>query len=289
MKTMKKLIPALAMLLVSAVLLGTSTFAWFSMNSQVTATGMKVKAQAEGGIVISNESKQDWKASANASHVIDGTTLVATELIPTSTANATNWFHATSDDANDARKEQEVAKYAEYTKSSADATYKITESDGVGTVTMGSGTKGIYLLNKFYIQSSADEITLGNDGLYINSVTATSTTSNTAALNKSLRVAIVLNDGTTSVTRIFSPIEGADDTYKVKNTTSIDPINAGVQDTTTGLKNIPAYNSTGTGAIEAAIYIYFEGEDSNCKSANLASTIDTIDVQVVFGTTKVGL
>jgi hypothetical protein len=41
---MKKLIPALCMLLVAASLLGTSTFAWFSMNEQVTATGMTVTA-----------------------------------------------------------------------------------------------------------------------------------------------------------------------------------------------------------------------------------------------------
>lgn len=43
---MKKLIPALCMLLVSAVLLGTSTFAWFSMNKTVTATGMEVTAMS---------------------------------------------------------------------------------------------------------------------------------------------------------------------------------------------------------------------------------------------------
>ena len=37
--TMKKLIPAICLLLVSAVMLGTSTFAWFSMNATVAVTG----------------------------------------------------------------------------------------------------------------------------------------------------------------------------------------------------------------------------------------------------------
>jgi len=46
MKNMKKLIPAFAMLLVAAVLMGTSTFAWFSMNTQVTAEQMQIKATA---------------------------------------------------------------------------------------------------------------------------------------------------------------------------------------------------------------------------------------------------
>lgn len=46
MKKFKKLIPAMCMLLVSAVMLGSSTFAWFSMNNKVTATGMEVTAKA---------------------------------------------------------------------------------------------------------------------------------------------------------------------------------------------------------------------------------------------------
>ncbi len=45
MKKFKKLIPALCMLLISAVLMGTSTYAWFSMNKTVTAEGMSVTAQ----------------------------------------------------------------------------------------------------------------------------------------------------------------------------------------------------------------------------------------------------
>ena len=47
MKKFKKLIPALCMLLVSAVLMGTSTYAWFSMNTTVKADGMAVSAEAD--------------------------------------------------------------------------------------------------------------------------------------------------------------------------------------------------------------------------------------------------
>ena len=50
---MKKLIPALAMLLIAAVLMGTSTYAWFSMNRTVSATGMQVKATTADSLVIS--------------------------------------------------------------------------------------------------------------------------------------------------------------------------------------------------------------------------------------------
>ena len=46
MKKFKKLIPAFCMLLVSAILLGSSTYAWFSMNDTVKATGMQINAIA---------------------------------------------------------------------------------------------------------------------------------------------------------------------------------------------------------------------------------------------------
>ena len=52
MKKFKKLIPALCMLLISAVLMGTSTYAWFSMNKTVTATGMQVTAKNDSIFLI---------------------------------------------------------------------------------------------------------------------------------------------------------------------------------------------------------------------------------------------
>ena len=47
MKKFRKLIPALCMLLVSALFVGTPTYAWFSMNKTVTATDMKVTAKSD--------------------------------------------------------------------------------------------------------------------------------------------------------------------------------------------------------------------------------------------------
>ena len=52
MKKMRKLIPAFAMLMIAAVMMSTASFAWFTMNDTVTATGMEVKAIATGSLVI---------------------------------------------------------------------------------------------------------------------------------------------------------------------------------------------------------------------------------------------
>lgn len=51
---MKKLIPAIGMTLLGAALLGTSTYAWFSANKTVTATGMNLSAKADSSLLISN-------------------------------------------------------------------------------------------------------------------------------------------------------------------------------------------------------------------------------------------
>ena len=47
MKATRKLIPAIAMLLISAVMMSTATFAWFSTNTSVTAGGMAIQAKSE--------------------------------------------------------------------------------------------------------------------------------------------------------------------------------------------------------------------------------------------------
>ena len=52
MKKSLKLIPAIVMLLISAILVSTSTFAWFSMNTTVRATGMQVTAKSNNTFLL---------------------------------------------------------------------------------------------------------------------------------------------------------------------------------------------------------------------------------------------
>lgn len=248
MKTMKKLIPALAMLLVSAVLLGTSTFAWFSMNTAVTAKGMSVTAQAESGIVISNSSKATWNAEA-------ATTTSAMNLYPTSTVDGATWYHNSSNNAD-------VATGNGYT--------------GTYTTVTNEGTAKYYSESKFYIKSATTSA-LTKD-LYVESVTITPPTTVTSAnLDKAIRVLIKV--GTSNF--IFAP--GADSTltYTVNDATSVTALNATAvnHQKVAGITTIPA--STGT-PIEVTIYVYFEGEDANCKSTNVAATLDTMTVAVQF-------
>ncbi len=71
MKNTRKLIPAIAMLLVSAIMMSTASYAWFSMNSEVKATGMQVTAKAESSLLIGytnvpNTNTLNFKTDATA-------------------------------------------------------------------------------------------------------------------------------------------------------------------------------------------------------------------------------
>lgn len=59
---MKKLIPAICMTLIAAALFATSTFAWFSMNTQVTATGMQVVAKSDNTFLLISETNSTASA-----------------------------------------------------------------------------------------------------------------------------------------------------------------------------------------------------------------------------------
>lgn len=102
---MKKLIPAICMLLVAASLLGTSTYAWFSMNTTVTATGMQVSAKTDNAYLrISAGTTLSGNAiSASAGR---NDTLYPVKPMETLTAatvgTVTNWGTASSADPDNA-------------------------------------------------------------------------------------------------------------------------------------------------------------------------------------------
>ena len=78
-KSFRKLIPAILMVLLSASLMGTSTFAWFSLNSKVTVTGMEVKTQVSENLFIVGDTLASTAKKADSTF---GTSLV--QSVPSS-------------------------------------------------------------------------------------------------------------------------------------------------------------------------------------------------------------
>lgn len=82
-KIRRKLILSVITLMLVAITLGTSTYAWFSMNREVTATGMQVKATAASSLVITNESAN---INTTATNTI-GLQAITTAIKPTTHLN----------------------------------------------------------------------------------------------------------------------------------------------------------------------------------------------------------
>jgi hypothetical protein len=88
MKTNKKIAGAAAMLLLSTTMLGTSTFAWFTMNREVTITGMEVKTHVGSNLLIQKGALTDTSTLSESSFVTDETQTIKAILEPVSTTTA---------------------------------------------------------------------------------------------------------------------------------------------------------------------------------------------------------
>ncbi len=297
MKKTKIIIPALGVMLLSTAASVTGTVAWFSMNSFVNATQMRVLAKAEKGILISNEAKEDWNDLAVASHN------TALEVYPTSTATGATWAHSTSSAADDANTGNpytmlsDDARFLEDTASGKSGAGYLNTNGQAGFQAQAGQTEDeppvsyeadepYYLVNSFYLKSSAEALT---KPIYVNSVTATTAaqTPGSEALNRALRVLVVC--GTYS--KIFAPFAGATTSYSVctavsNETPTLTPVTAlastAVDTLLVASQAIPARSDANP--LQIKIYLYFEGEDDNCYSDNLTASLDTISVSVKFGT-----
>lgn len=153
MKKFKKLIPAFCMLMVSAVLLGTSTYAWFSMNNTVTATGMSVTATTNTKYLLIGNSSDLSNATTTCAPVkATGGVSGETKVYPSAkaTGNITigevslqegDWYTANSKVHSDSAS-------IEYTTTVENETI----NENITNVTIINDNKGNYhLVYKFYI------------------------------------------------------------------------------------------------------------------------------------------
>lgn len=245
------------------------------MNTTVTAKGMQVKAKAEGGIVISNSSKLTWGAEA------DSTLTTVTEMLPTSTANLTDWYHGTS--SNPANANASTSSYA----NGAEA---ITLANSGGLLYLDAdndGTKDddedVYcLVTNFYIKSTT--ATALQTPLYIKSVTVSTTTSATVALNGALRVAVKYGN---SFYQIYGSTASSTSAYYVGNQSSTQTTINAYDAQNIQITGVTSVANTDENATLVQIYAWFEGEDTACMSNNIAGlTPDTLSIQVQFSTSN---
>lgn len=298
----KKLLPAAGSLLISAAMLGTSTYAWFTMNKDVKVQNMQVKAKAEGGLLISETQGTDgvWDDEANTK--AESGALIG--LYPTSTADGNTWYHATSKSAGNAA-DASLGSGSAYKASGyttlAGTTRELQAADAGNNgkkdvFYTGSGTTeaDYYVKYTYYLKTSSDEqltglaVGAGKQNVAITEVTVNGVdgTSGSGELDKALRVGVQIG----GKFYIFAPVEGADTTYFVNAsgsaTNAIDSHSSHTADGVaytmtepTALTSLPNRASDGT---PVYIYMWYEGEDENCKSDNITANLDTLTVNVRF-------
>ena len=304
----KKLIPAAGSLMVSAVMLATSTYAWFTMNKEVTVQNLAVQAKAEGGLLISETqgytASDVWDDSANTTAEGAGAKVA---LYPTSTANTSAWYHATSKTATDAANAtsgnasaNKSDGYTELTLTSNQLQAAAAGANGKKDVYyVDSGTEGYdaddakyYLKYTYYLKTSTEGTTsLGlNSGDQNVNISVVNVTCNSVSteLNKALRVGIEIG----GKFYIFAPVSGATGNYYVNAsstaTTAIDSsasTHNAPMTIATGLSSLPGNKANGT---PVYVYMWYEGEDANCKSDNITATLDELTVNLEFKLVTLG-
>jgi hypothetical protein len=292
MKNMRKLIPAIAMLLVSAVMMSTASFAWFSVANVATATGMQVKATSSGGIAI-----------AGFTH--DGTNFEAPDIekFKSTVDLSTVWNNAPTT-VKPVSLASGNAKW--YTGSSDKVDSSAINTTGYTEVTLGAtdDNKDYMYHTKVQIKSLAST---GSTHLYVQQAKITlsgaGSASTTGALNASLRIAFKVYDGTstkwfflapgiadgsahvanhvkdgTITTKVVDSVTVVDDAG-IATYTHVDATNtaaANENDIAYGqASNMCIYDALTTAAVTVDIYVYYEGADPACMTSYAINLQDT--------------
>lgn len=294
----KKLIPAVAMLTTSAVMLSTATYAWFTMSREVEVTGIKLTATTPQTIEISlgqattsNTLTHGVEATApNSDDMWTHTAATGSvyqdfgKLIPVSSVDGFNMFY-TEKATENGKKVSDVPN--PFTKAETAVGWefkeggKSAETGAVVNAAENDGS-GYYLdIPVWFRTTSTDAVTLGLEVEIKNS----SDDDTKSVLYKAARVAILPE--TKSAQKVFSET-GAKyykdgkavataaatltDSYgDVSVATEVKATDGKVTNAANATQVATVTKSTNTGygdAVKYYIRVWLEGEDEACWNAN---------------------
>lgn len=250
----KQLLAAVAMVLVAAVALGSSTYAWFVSNNSVTATTTSISAQSNSAyLVIDTETTSTNSTSSTTATDTGVIELYPAQVVNGSTAGSYKFESAYASAAND-ELEKYNTRFTIGTNGTADeaVTAKYAHKD---TFYIGTGTyDGVF------------------SNLKVTGVSVSATNSSKAALVDATRVLIVCGDQwcvwkngseVTSVTGITGTAESV--------TTQSNTLTPKYTDDTN--KAIAASVSKGND-VTVDVYVFYDGAESTVYSDNLANLKD---------------
>lgn len=292
----RQLMAAIAMIMVSLVALSSSTYAWFTMNKTVTATGLTVKARTEGGIQIKRT------RGGNASDSVQFASSSVQALLPTSTWDANTWTHAAALGSNAHNADEKTYAILNTVTNFQDIEPN-DKSIGFGTVGGTSSGTFYYVYDAFTITRDSNSKSFTD--LYVSECTASKESGSVTPLSSSLRVAVKCTKDNTTKMYIFAPVANATKEYQVVTaiTTTGNTVNT-TKKTVTALDSSNSANSPLTfqetslyegeveslDGVDVLVYVYFEGEDDRHTTNNISAAggvLDDLNITIKFSCNSV--
>lgn len=293
---MRKLLPAFAMLTVSAISLSSATYAWFTMNKEVTVTGMMMRTKVSENLLISGDTltstaiKSDSDFNNSLVQQVDGL------IEPVSTVDGKTFFYTagTNVQGNGAVLNQ---IWSEYQPDNATEMGKFAHEYAL-TGDDATNAKGYidYVYQLKAINGSVDsEIRLKDLTLTYGGVSD-------ANGQKATRVAVFAenlgtkNGSTVATTNpagnmgstvllkaIYTPEDAANFTSgkAVKTTTSIDSVTYNGDSTLNVAPNVTQY-------YKIIVRVWLEGEDTTCNSTTFMNLTDKWSLDMAWELTADG-
>ena len=278
----KMLISSLAMLMVATVSLGSATYAWFTSSTTATASQINVKTIKSSELVISKLDK-NWGTTVKYGVGFNGDTATdAKILMPVSTADGKSWYKATAD-ANTA-----------YTAKAGSASIVETSEKGNYYFAQQLNVKnnGEADVENVTITFSIDNTSTKTGYYRIALVPVTDNDENTTSLpdvtadtffaNKKVNDSDTLN----TLTNVFGLADT--DGYQALTGTDVSTnLSAKVKPNTASSVTVGTLKGTGAtlkgdekNAAYYNLYVWFEGQDIDCKDANAGAARPNITFTV---------
>lgn len=289
----RQLLAAIAMVLVAAIALGSSTYAWFVSNTKVSATSSSVKSTSatpnllivQGGTVAT-----PLKAGGKTSESI--TSAEATALYPASSDNCKDWYAVSGWETGD-------------TGASLANAYKklaITSGDDdsapikAGTYTQGSSPVNAYQVSNYSVYTTTGDVELNLNPENPISVTVKTAGQKTDAtgFKDALRVGIVVNgtlkfvyaptaetgtgndkDAATGYRTVADANSTKAATYTVLTDTTFGDWTATNNNDGTYTKAANSLGTVTTNGVLVQVYVWLEGTDAQCLVGT--ADVDTDD------------
>ena len=255
MKNTRKLIPAIAMLLISAVMMSTASFAWFSSNTKATVDGFNAQIAAANTLLVKESSADNSTYSTSYNFEIE-----ELNMAPTSAMKV------------------------------ADPTFYVITENGAGDIAPGSSafdpngtvfedddkdSKYNYIHESVTFRATGGE---AGDDLGKFTVKITATQKAVSDINKSFRIMLVLDDTTPFYINPFGseavkPIESIDSTsgHGKEATTAVSQDRTATN-LTEALEVLASFTSEATHKVD--IYMWYEGQDTSCFANNAVALKD---------------